>query len=122
MPLGFSILVTPFPAGPEKSECLLFPPKADVKMNDLDSVRMSAFGHKRSYAGRCILTVNQRLLSAKSGHSLTVKNDPIETTSLPLAEPRLNLSFLGRIALQQLSYKSISGGVWGTDVRVDRQI
>ncbi len=28
----------------QSAECLLFPPKADVEMNDLDSVRMAAFG------------------------------------------------------------------------------
>ncbi len=36
---------------------------------------MAAFGHKqpfRFYAYTCILTVNERLLSAKSGHWLTV--------------------------------------------------
>ncbi len=40
---------------------------------------MSAFGQKRSfkfYAYACILTVNERLLSAISGHWLTVNATP----------------------------------------------
>ncbi len=43
---------------------------------------MSAFGHKQSfkfYAYACILTVNERLLSAKSGDWLTVN----ATSKLP---------------------------------------
>ena len=30
--------------------CLLFSPKADVKMDDLDSVSMAAFGQKETFA------------------------------------------------------------------------
>ncbi len=40
---------------------------------------MSAFGHKQSfrfYAYTCIITVNERLLSANSGHWLTVNTEP----------------------------------------------
>ncbi len=46
--------------------------KADVKERRFDSVRMSAFGHKQSFAYRayaCILTVNQCPLSAKSSRT-----------------------------------------------------
>ena len=53
-------------------ECLLFSPKQPLRNTHLDSVRMAAFGHKQSfgfYAYTCILTVNERPLSAKSGHS-----------------------------------------------------
>ena len=55
----------------------LSPLKQTFRISDLDSVPMSAFGHKRSYAAPCILTVNERLLSAKSGHS-TVKVSSLE--------------------------------------------
>ncbi len=51
----------------QKAECLLFSPKQPLRNTDLDSVSMSAFGHKQSfrfYAYTCILTVNERLLSA----------------------------------------------------------
>ncbi len=52
-------------------ECPLFSPKQPLRNTDLDSVSMSAFGQKQSfkfYAYACILTVNERLLSAISGH------------------------------------------------------
>ncbi len=56
----------------QSAECPLFSPKQTFVNTDLDSVSMSAFGHKQSfrfYAYTCILTVNERLLSAISGHS-----------------------------------------------------
>ncbi len=56
-------------------ERLVSSPKRTLKNTHLDSVSMSAFGHKQSfrfYAYTCILTVNERLLSAISGHSHTL--------------------------------------------------
>ena len=64
-----TMLITPLRLG---SERLLFSPKQTFTDSHLDSVRMSAFGQKQSfaYSGKpCILTVNERLLSARSGHS-----------------------------------------------------
>ena len=46
--------------------------KLTLRNGDLDTVRMSAFGHKQPFrfnAYTCILTVNECLLSAISGHS-----------------------------------------------------
>ena len=60
-----------------RSECPLFSPKRTFRNGDLDSVRMSAFGHKQSfriYAYTCILTVNECLLSAKSGRSRLISS------------------------------------------------
>ena len=73
-----------------EAERPLFSPKQPLRNTHLDSVSMSAFGHKQSFAYRayaCILTVNQCLLSAKSGHS-----EPGRSISfLPLIEPLLEL-------------------------------
>ena len=72
-------------------ECPLFSPKQPFRHTHLDSVSMSAFGHKQSfkfYAYACILTVNERLLSAISGHWLTVN----ATSKLP--HPGANSAYL----------------------------
>ncbi len=63
------------------AERLLFSPKQTFARGDLDSVRMAAFGHKQTfkfYAYACILTVNERLLSAKSGHKLDPRSEHSE--------------------------------------------
>ncbi len=66
---------------------MLFSPKRIFRNTDLDSVRVSAFGHKQSfrfYAYACILTVNECLLSAKSGHSASSQNSDSDGFSVLL--------------------------------------
>ena len=46
---------------------LLFPPKADVKMSDLDSVRMAAFGQKRTFTSHNPVSSSRNSGLSKSG-------------------------------------------------------